>query len=175
MVIDDKPEALSNESTLAEYAAAPDRLAAALDGLDGEALDLSCPGSEAGDWSIRQIAHHVVDGDDLWKMPIKIALGEPPGVFTLDWYWSRPQDEWAACWGYSGRDLAPSLALFRASRRHIIQLLEHTSAPWDRALNVRWPDGGVERVTLADIVRMQAGHASGHIADILLIRRKRGV
>ena len=26
-----------------------------------------------GGWSIRQIVHHLVDGDDLWKMCIKIA------------------------------------------------------------------------------------------------------
>ena len=27
-----------------------------------------------GGWTIRQIVHHIADGDDLWKASIKIAL-----------------------------------------------------------------------------------------------------
>ena len=169
----EKPQ--EREAALAEYAAGPARLAAALEGLDDRQLDLASPGSAAGDWTIRQLAHHIVDGDDLWKTPIKIALGQPAVCFSLEWYWSRPQDEWAGCWDYAGRPLAPSLALFRANREHIVQLLEHVPEAWERVVNVRWPDGREEPVTAGDIVGMQARHAAGHVADIALIRGKHGV
>jgi hypothetical protein len=37
----------------------------------------------------------VVDGDDIWKPCIKAALGNSDGLFSLQWYWEKPQTEWA--------------------------------------------------------------------------------
>ncbi len=86
---------LRSENVLCRYAEGPARLEAALAGLTEAQLDLTLA---AGGWSIRQIAHHVVDGDDLWKTPIKAALGCPSEPFSLLWYWDHPQDEWAERW-----------------------------------------------------------------------------
>jgi len=39
--------------------------------------------------------HHLADGDDIWTICIKAALGNSEGLFSLQWYWDKPQTEWA--------------------------------------------------------------------------------
>ena len=153
-------------TTLACYADGPAQLAAALLGLKEADLDL---GPAEGGWTIRQIVHHIADGDDLWGACVKMALGSQTG-FSLQWYWARSQDEWAEVWHYADRALEPSLALFRANRAHIVQLVEQVPDAWSRHMLIQMRDGSERSVTIGDVISMQAGHAQGHIADIRTIR-----
>ena len=86
---------------------------------------------------IRQLVHHVVDGDDIWKLCIKAALGNSEGVFSLQWYWEVEQDTWVERWDYAGRAIEPSLALFRANRRHIVHLMERNPDGWERHVRIQ--------------------------------------
>ena len=157
-------------SLLSRYLAAPALLEQAVAGLrDG---DLDAPPPQGG-WTIRQIVHHVVDGDDLWKACIKAALGNEAGEFTLEWYWGLPQDAWAERWGYAHRPLDVSLALFRAIRAHVAQLLEHAPDGWSRSVRVRTPQG-VERVSVRTVIAMQTDHVTHHVARIAAIHAARG-
>ncbi len=156
------------DTILARYADGPAQLEAAIAGLTEEELDLA---QSADTWTIRQIVHHVADGDDIWKIGIKAALGNSSGTFSLQWYWDRPQDEWVEIWNYAGRAIEPSLALFRANRCHIVQLLNQIPDAWERYMVIRWPDGQKVQLTVGDIVEMQADHVRGHINDIRLIRQ----
>ncbi len=159
------------DEILANYASGPERLEAAIAGLSPTGLDTGL-GSDS--WTIRQIVHHVVDGDDLWKMFVKQALGNPGSEFTLGWYWDMEQIAWGLRWAYAEREVEPSLALLRANRRHIVQLLEHRPAAWENCLLVRWPRGETQReaqqVSVAWVVDLQARHVVGHAGDILHIR-----
>ncbi len=160
---------------LAAYARSPTALREALADVDDEALDLAPPDSG---WTIRQIVHHVADGDDLWKTCIEAALserGEDGGavgraVFGLQWYWDKPQDEWAEFWAYAEREIEPSLDLLEANRRRTVQLLRHVPEPLARCITVRWPSGREQEVTVAWVVEMQTRHVAGHIDDIQRIR-----
>jgi uncharacterized damage-inducible protein DinB len=156
------------DKILALYANGPAQLEAAIAGLTEEEFNLA---QSADTWTIRQIVHHVVDGDDIWKIGIKAALGTSSGTFSLQWYWDRPQDEWVEDWDYAGRDLEPSLALFHANRRHIVQLLNQVSDAWERSIFIRWPNGQEVQITVGYIVEMQADHVVGHINDIRMIRQ----
>ena len=156
------------QAILARFADGPAQLEAALAGLSDAELDLA---PADGGWSIRQIAHHVADGDDLWKACIKAALGNSSGEFTLQWYWGVPQDTWAESWHYAGRAVEPSLALFRASRDHIVQLVERVPGAWERSIMLRRWDGQQERISVGDVIEMQAAHAMSHIRDILALRQ----
>jgi hypothetical protein len=159
------------ESTIARYADGPDQLAAAIAGLSEGELDLA----ERDDtWTIRQIVHHIVDGDDIWKVFIKRAIGNPAGTFDLQWYWGMPQDEWVERWAYARREIEPSLALFRANRGHVVQLLDHVSGAWQQSLLVRWPNGTEQEVSVAAVVEMQARHVTGHLDDIRRARQVQG-
>ena len=152
---------------LANYAAGPDRLEAAIAGLSQSGLDSAF---SRDSWTIRQIVHHITDGDDLWKMFIKRAIGSPGGEFTLEWYWQMSQVAWSERWAYGERAIEPSLAFFRASRGHIVQLLEHIPGAWENCLRIRWPEREVQEASVGWVVEMQAGHVVSHAADIRRIR-----
>ena len=112
----------------------------------------------------------------MWKLFIKRAIGNPNGEYVFDWYWQVPQDEWAKRWSYKERSIEPSLALFRANRSHIVQLLRHTPGALERSLRVRWPTNlGEQEVKVAMVVEGQTQHALAHIAEIREIREVYGV
>jgi uncharacterized damage-inducible protein DinB len=136
-------------------------------------VDLDAKPSHGG-WTIRQIVHHVVDGDDIWKMCIKMALGNEEGEFALGWYGAMPQETWADRWAYTKRSLDVSLSFFRAERAHVVQLLEIVPDAWYRSVIVRTAKGEAERVPVGFVVQMQADHVSHHIERIRAILREQG-
>ncbi len=159
------------DAILARYQSGPALLKDAVNHLTETQLDLT---PTAASWSIRQIAHHIVDGDDMWRVAIKAALGNSQAVLGFSWYWDKPQDEWAKCWNYVGRALEPSLILFSANRRYVEQLISQIPDAWNRSIWIKWPTKQ-EQITVGAIVEMQARHAIHHIDDILAIRREHGL
>ena len=155
-------------ATLALYADGPAQLEAALTGLTESDLDLA---RTSDSWTIRQIVHHLADGDDLWKTCVKAALGNREGLFSLQWYWDKPQTEWAENWKYANRGIEPSLALLRANRRHIVELVQQTPDAWEKSIRLKWPEGEEERITIGEVLGDQASHVVGHIHDIQMIRQ----
>lgn len=125
-----------------------------------------------GAWTIRQIVHHIVDGDDIWKTGIRIAIGSDQAEFSLSWYRSRTQREWAESWGYSRRPLAECLALLKANRNHVAQLLTMIPDAWNRSVSVPDSAGIPERVTVGFIVEMQTDHLLHHLNRILDLHKR---
>lgn len=72
---------LTDEQVLDLYRAGPDRLNAALAGLDEAGLDLE---RAPGKWTIRQIVHHLVDSDLATFQVIRMALALPGRQITPD-------------------------------------------------------------------------------------------
>jgi len=159
------------DSVLARFKEGPALLERTLAGLHD--ADLDTPPSRGG-WTIRQIVHHIVDGDDLWKACIKAALGNEQGEFTLEWYWALPQEVWATRWSYAHRSLDVSLALLKATRDHVLQLLAQVPDGWCRSVGLRKPNGETERMPVGAVVEMQADHLVHHVNRILAIRREIG-
>jgi uncharacterized damage-inducible protein DinB len=156
------------DEILALYIEGADLLEEAISGLNDSDLDQSLLEDS---WSIRQIVHHVADGDDLWKNFIKAALGDCDGALTLQWYWDKPQMEWAECWKYAQRNVEPSLALLHLNRQIIGEILQEIPDAWDKSVRIQHPQRGEERVTVEQIMKMQARHVVGHIQDIQAIRK----
>lgn len=157
-------------SIMARFADGPARLEQALAGLHDADLDAA---PVQGGWTMRQIVHHIVDGDDLWKQCIKAALGNEQGEFTLEWYWVLPQDTWADRWAYAGRPIDVSLALIKATRAHVTELLAHIADGWSRSITVRKPTGETTRLTVGAVVQMQAEHLEHHLHRIVALRQER--
>ena len=157
------------DSVLARYKDGPALLERALSGLQDADLDI--PPSQGG-WTIRQIVHHIVDGDDLWKTCIKIALGNEQAEFTLEWYWALSQEQWADHWAYAHRSINVSLALLKANRNHVLQLLEQIPDGWCRSIEFRKRNGQTERIPVGAVVEIQANHVENHVNRILSIRRE---
>jgi len=159
------------ESVLARYLEGPTILERTL--ADLQDADLDAP-PEGGGWTIRQIVHHIVDGDDIFKICIKAALGNEQPEFSLAWYWELPQDVWAERWAYEHRSLEQSLALLKASRAHVVHLLENVPDAWPRSVEFRKRDGEIERLPVGAAVEIQADHVAHHVKRILAIRRESG-
>ncbi len=157
-------------SIMARFVDGPAQLEQALAGLQDTDLDAA---PAQGGWTIRQIVHHIVDGDDLWKAGVKAALGNEQGEFTLEWYWVVPQDTWADRWAYAKRPIDVSLALFNAIRAHVTQLLAHVPDAWNRSITVRKPNGETTQLTVGTVVEMQADHVQHHVRRILAVREER--
>lgn len=162
----------SPEEILTRYADGSAQLESAISGLKESELDLA---QSSDSWSIRQIVHHVADGDDIWKIAIEAALGNSSGTYSLLWYWDKPQDEWVESWDYAGRGIESSLGLFRANRRRMVQLLQQIPDAWERHIFIQQPDGERRQTAVRYIVEMQANHVQGHIEDIRRIREVHGV
>jgi hypothetical protein len=159
-------------TTLALYADGPAQLEAVLMGLTESDLNLALTSDS---WTIRQIVHHLADGDDIWKTCIKAALGNSEGLFNLQWYLDKPQTEWAENWKHANRRIELSLALLRANRQHIVELVQQTPDAWEKSIRLKRPDREEERITIGDVLEMQARHVVGHINDIQMIRRAHNV
>jgi hypothetical protein len=157
---------------ITDFGNGPNLLETAIAGLTGSDLDIAISGDV---WTIRDIVHHLTDGDDIWKSFIKQAIGNPGGEFTLEWYWQLPQDKWAEQWNYEKRTIDPSLAMFRANRGHIVQLLEHSSGALEKSLLIRWPKGEEQDVSVGWVVEMQTQHVVEHVHDIVSIREAHSV
>jgi hypothetical protein len=106
-----------------------------------------------GGWSIREIVHHVADGDDIWKLGIKMAIGNDQAEFSLGWYWSQTQETWANRWAYTQRTIGTSLSLLKASREHVLQLLASVPEAWNRAVVLHTPKGEIEQVPVGFVSR----------------------
>ena len=157
------------ESILTRYKEGPSLLERTLAGLQD--TDLDKPPSKGG-WTIRQIVHHIVDGDDIWKTCIKMALGNEQAEFFLGWYWAFPQEVWATRWAYEHRSLDVSLSLLKASRNHILQLLEKVPEGWNRSVEFRKSNGETERLSVGAVIEMQADHLIHHVNRILAIQKE---
>jgi DinB superfamily len=157
----------SHHDILARYAAGYELLKSAIQGLDDDQLDLNL---EPDGWSIRQLIHHIADGDYLWKEFLLRAAGDTEQEFSLEWYWCFPQDEWVKRWSYANRDIAPSLALLESNRQHTLQLIEQVPWLWEKSLLIPTRQGGQERVSVGEVVEMQSRHVEGHVDDIRQIR-----
>jgi uncharacterized damage-inducible protein DinB len=147
----------------------PDILEKALTGLSDTELDYA---PSNGGWTIRQIVHHLVDGDDLWKAAVKMALGNEDAEFSLAWYQVMPQTDWAKQWNYEKRSIDISLELFKANRNHILQLLEYIDDGWDKSVQYRNHTGKIEIVPVGFIIQMQADHLVHHVKRIEAIRKE---
>lgn len=159
------------ETIFAQYADGPVQLEKSLKGLSESDLDRA---PSAGGWSIREIVHHISDGDDIWKFCIKMALGNEQAEFHLEWYWALPQTHWASNWAYTHRSINTSLDLLRINRKHILDLLTQRPDGWERAVEIREPDGKITSVSVGFVVEMQANHVFHHIKRIQDIRQEHG-
>jgi len=157
----------AHAALLKKYLQLPDRLEAAVAGLSESDLDLRGEG-----WSIRQYVHHTVEGESMWQLYLRAIIGTDGIEFPIQWYFAISQDEWAQRWASDKRAIQPTLALFRASTRSLVELLRCVDpAAWKHYGCVTWPGAKeAKRYSVQEIVLMHLGHMDQHEADIRAIR-----
>ena len=159
------------DGTISRFREGPMLLEGIVSSLQDRQLDFIPSG---GGWSIRQIVHHIVDGDDIWKQGIKLAIGTKQAEFSLGWYGLQEQVTWADRWAYSRRSIGTSLLLLKAIREHLVQLLESLPEAWNRTVVVRTPKGTIERVSVGFVIQMQTEHLLHHVERIHALVREAG-
>jgi hypothetical protein len=137
------------------YVEGPAVLRAALDGITAAELDFR-PGP--GEWSAREVAHHMADSEMMSAMRLRRLLAEDNPVIQ-----GYDEEEFARRLSYGERAIEPSLGAVTAARETTAQLLDHlTEEDWGR--QGRHTEGGsygVERW-----LEIYASHAHDHADQI---------
>ncbi len=158
---------LTPETLLNKYLQLPDRLEAAIEGLNETQLDWKATEG----WSIRQYVHHTVEGELIWQVNLRAAAGHDGIAFPMDWFFCQDQDTWVERWGYARRPVRPALTLFRASTHNLVEFLRCVPEVWDHTGHITWPGAEKETIwSVRDIVLIHIGHMDQHTADIQAIR-----
>jgi hypothetical protein len=101
---------------IATYAEGPAQVASALDGITDAELDRR---PAPGEWSARQIVHHLADSEANSYIRLRRLLAEDtPSIVGYD------QDGWARELHYDRRPIGHSLAVFEAVRAASSELLD---------------------------------------------------
>jgi len=161
----------ADQKSLDGFLCAERQLEAALRGLREEQLDMH---AAPGEWSIRQIVHHVADDGDVWCFLIKRAL-VLPGCETV--FGEFPGNEaWAMGLETHRRGTRTALALIQAHRRYIADLLTHFSDGWDREIVIRAAEGErAQPLSVRQVVDMLGEHMQEHVNSIRAILAANGL
>jgi len=157
----------TQEEIIGQYAAGSEQLDATLEGLSESDLDLS---RADGKWTIRQIVHHIEDVEDIWETGIKAALGNSGCTFNFNWY--IPDNKCAEPLDYANRPITDAVELFKALRRHIVQMVNHLPGAWERYVIFTHGDLVKEKkFTVGDVIEWQIRHLLLHIEQIRETRK----
>ncbi len=162
---------LSREQQIARFSAGPDRLAAAVEFLADEELNLSLA---PGEWSIRQIVHHLADGNDVWCAGLRKAIATPGTLLRFEGY--PGNDAWAEAMHYDKRPIQTPLELFGAHVRAMAQMASEFPGAWDNSLRLADEQGNVgQTITVGDLLDMLTRHLDEHLGAIQAIKRHHGL
>jgi uncharacterized damage-inducible protein DinB len=148
---------------IAQIAAAPTLLRAAVEGLSETQLDT--PYRDGG-WTVAQVVHHLPDSHLNAYVRCKLAVTEDNPTI-------KPYLEarWAELADATGTDLDASLRLLDALHRRWTQFLRFlTQEQWKRTL--RHPELGI--MALERILALYAWHGRHHVAHITALRQRMG-
>jgi hypothetical protein len=141
------------------YAAGPDEVSRALAGFPAGGLTAH---PIAGKWSAAEIVHHLADSEMTAALRLRRLVAEDhPVIHGYD------QEQFAVRMRYNDRDIAPSLALFRATREGSVPLLRAMrDGDWERH---GWhTESGL--YTSERWLEIYAAHAHDHAAQIRRLR-----
>jgi uncharacterized damage-inducible protein DinB len=148
---------------IADIAALPARLSAAVAGLRSDQLETPY---RPGGWTLRQVVHHVADSHMHSYIRFKLALtADEPTIPAYD------EAAWARLPDAQGEDVMVSLRLIDALHTRWVEFLyglDHDD--WLRAY--RHPELG--RVTLDVALQIYAWHSRHHTAHIANTRQRAG-
>ena len=161
---DSEPTRQQEEHWIAEIAAAPAALRAAITGLTAAQLDT--PYREHG-WTLRQVVHHVPDSHLNAYTRIKLALTEDEPVI-------KPYDEarWAELPDVPATPVETSLTLLECLHRRWVLLLRELG-PAELSRRFRHPEHN-RSIALREMLALYAWHGRHHVAHITTLRSRMG-
>jgi hypothetical protein len=144
----------TRDTLIARYRQGYDAVMAALDGITQAQLDAR---EGPGEWSPREIAHHLADSEMTSAIRLRRLIVEDAPVIT-----GYDQEAFVERL-YTDRPIAPSLAAFRAARDSTADIL-------DRLTEGQWARQGVHSesgaYSVTDWLEIYAAHAHDHADQI---------
>lgn len=161
----------TQRETLALFRQGAERLENSVAGLSDEQLDQN---EAPGEWTIRQIVHHVAEDGDAWSMNFKKAIAIPGAPVRFEGF--PGNKAWADALAFDKRPLKSSLALIKAHRQVIAELAERFPDAWEQYVVIVDSDGKeLQKVSAGQIVYMLGEHMEEHIAKIEEIKNIHGI
>jgi uncharacterized damage-inducible protein DinB len=159
-----KPDRTSRARCIAEIAAAPGHLRAAVSDLTPAQFDTAY---REGGWSVRQVVHHLPDSHLNAYIRFKLALTENEPTI-------KPYAEarWAELSDVRTTPPETSLTLLECLHRRWVLLLRDLQ-PSDFARTFRHPEQG-RIIELDEVLEMYAWHGNHHVAQITSLRSRMG-
>lgn len=152
-------DAAERTKLIARYREGYDAVERALEGIDDAELDRAAD----GEWTPRQIVHHLADAEMIGATRLRRLLAEPNAV--IEGYDEKAFAETLT----KDRPIAASLEALRWARETTIELVERmTDDDWSRA--GRHSERG--RYTTEDWLVLYAPHAHDHAEQITKARRR---
>jgi uncharacterized damage-inducible protein DinB len=160
------PTQISDESraeAIAQLAALPSQLRAAVQGLDAAQLDT--PYRDGG-WTVRQVVYHV--GDSHLNCLARLMLG-----LTEDRPVIRPYDEsaWVQVGDEASEPIADALEFVTVLHARLVRVARTITAERGARLIVH-PDDGPRSLDV--LLALYAWHGAHHVAHITALRARRG-
>ncbi|MFT4039043.1 MAG: DinB family protein [Thermomicrobiales bacterium] len=147
-------DASERQECIARYDGGYEAVAAALAGITPAEWDVR---EAPGEWSPREIVHHLADAEMTAAVRLRLLIAEErPTIIAFD---QRALVDNL----FPQRDPAPSLEAFRAARAATLPILQQLTAE-------QWQRGGVHTeagpFTAEDWLRLTSVHAHDHAAQI---------
>ena len=151
--------AKERQGLIARYKAGYQKVVAALRGIRPAELAWR---PAAGEWSAREVVHHLADSETIAGIRLRRLLVEDNPLIS-----GYDQDEYAVRFRYQERPMAPALEAFKAARATTAQLLDRmTEADWQR----KGTHTEVGRYTVEGWLEIYATHAHNHAQQIRTAR-----
>jgi len=164
---------MSNEmdaQALDLFTSSASRLVSITAGLKPAQLDYT---PAPGEWSIRQVIHHVTDDCDVWSMILKKALATPGAPVRFEGF--PGNDAWADAMDFCTRDVTLALALIQAHHAYLAQLLLHFSERWENHVVIMDAQNcPIQDINVREIIQMLSAHMLEHVDTVETILAKAG-
>lgn len=162
---------VSQKEILESFISGADQLEEVVTGLTEEQLDYSVA---PGEWSIRQIIHHVATDGDAWSIAFQKAIANPGAPIRFEGFLDN--EVWADALAFRERPIENALALLNAHRRVIAGIAEKFPDKWEGHAVILSSEGDeLHRITAGEIIGMLTGHLEEHIGTVKAIREKHGI
>ncbi|MFN2304848.1 MAG: DinB family protein [Anaerolineales bacterium] len=118
-----------------------------------------------GEWSIRQIIHHLTDDGIVYIFAIERALAVTADKYTFGIF--PGNNAWADQLKFDQRPVTPALKLIDAQRVFLAEMLEHFPDRWDNKIDFYDKDGKqVGSNTIEEMITMLTEHMQEHVETI---------
>lgn len=161
----------SQKETLHRFRGSAARLVEAVAGLTDEQLDCSL---SPGEWTVRQIIHHVATDGDAWSISFQKAIANPGAPIRFEGFLDN--EIWADAMAFEKRPIGSPIMLIEAHRRVMAEIAAHLPDAWERYVVILDHEGKeVQNITAGQILAMLTDHMEEHIATINAIKDQHGM